>query len=239
MALQLEEPADQSTELTRRGLEQLVLGERLEQRRRGFVVVRPGDQVFGGEHLLELVVKERGLGGRLHVCLRREEADHPCLADDLAVGAHTAHADVVHASASVHGRVGVRLREDQQVAVLDASSQPGFEGVEERGVRERRAAHVRQDAEPATGNRADRPAVRRVVQLVLAIAQEDEVELQQPVQEVDGLAHLLRRIAHGGLTRHLQHVVGSILHRFEVAHDEPDVAKDPSDAVFQIGPRRF
>ena len=229
VTLQLEEPADQPTELTRRCLEQLVLGERLEQGRRGLVIVRAGDQVLCGEHLLELVVKERRLGGRLHVRLRREEADHPCLADDLAVGSHPADTDVVHASATVHGRVGVGLREDQQVAVLDASSQPGIEGVEQRGVGERRAAHVRQDAEPAAGNRADRAAVRRVIQLVLAVAQEDEVELQQPVQEVDGLANLLRRIAHGGLSSHLQHVMGAILHRFEVAHDEPDVAKDPLD----------
>ena len=191
VSLQLEEPADQTTELARRCLEQLVLGERLEQGRRGLVVVRSGDQVFRREHLLELVVKERRLGGRLHVCLRREEADHPCLADDLTVGAHPADADVVHASTTVHGRVRVRLREDQQVAVLDASSQPGIEGVEQRGVGERRAAHIRQDAEPAAGNRADRPAVRRLVQLVLAIAQEDEVELQEPVEEVDRLADLL------------------------------------------------
>ena len=190
-------------------LEQLVLGERLEERRDGLVVVRAGDQVLGREHLLELVMQERRLGGRLHVRLRREQADHPCLADDLAFGAHAPHADVVHARATVHGRVGVGLREDQQVAVLDPASEPGIEAS--------RAAWCRRTSSGSTSDRMpsplpgtalDRAAVGRVDQLVLAVAQEDEVQLQQPVEEVDRLADLLRGVAHGRLACHLAACAG-------------------------------
>ena len=166
--LQLEEPADQPTELARRRLEQLVLRERLEQRRGGLVVVRSRDQVLRRQHLLELVVQERRLGGRLHVRLRREEADHARLADDLAVGTHVSHADVVHARAPMDRRVRVGLREDQQVAVLDAPTESGLERIQQRRVGERRAADVRQDAETAPGRprgsrarRACRPARTR------------------------------------------------------------------------------
>ena len=138
----------------RRRLEELVLGEGLEQLDDGLVVVRAGDQVLGREDLLELVVQERRLGGRLHVRLRREQADQPRLADDLALGAHPPHADVVHARAPVHRRVGVGLREDQQVAVLDAATERRVERVEQRRVGERRASRRR------TGCRARSPGPR-------------------------------------------------------------------------------
>ncbi len=236
--LQLEQPADQPAELAGRRLEQLVLRERLEQRRGGLVVVRSRDQILRGEHLLELVVQERRLRGGLHVRLRREEPDHAGLADDLAVGAHVPYADVVHASAPVDRRVRVGLREDQQVAVLDASAQSRLERVQQRRVGERRPVDVGQDAETAPGRGADGAAIGRVDQLVLAIAQEDEVQLEEPVEEVDRLADLLRGVAHGGEARELQHVVGAILHRLEVAHHQPDVTQDRLDPFFQVGSGR-
>ena len=233
--LQLQEPADQPAELARRRLEQLVLRERLEQRRGGLVVMRSRDQVLRGEHLLELVVQERRLRGRLHVRLRREEPDHAGLADDLAVGVHVPHADVVHARAPMDRRVRVGLREDQQVAVFDAPPQARIERIQQRRFGERRAADVGEDAETAPGRRADGAPIGRVDQLVLAITEEDEVQLEEPVEEVDRLADLLRGVTHGGVARQLQHVVGAILHRLEVAHHQPDVTQDRLDPFLQVG----
>ena len=70
---------------TERG-EQLVLGERVEQRDRGLVVVRALDQVLGREDLAQLAVQQRRLARGLGVGLRGEQAEQPRLADDLAVG---------------------------------------------------------------------------------------------------------------------------------------------------------
>ena len=127
----------------RGGLEELVLREGLEELDDLLVVVRARDQVLGGEDLLQLVVQERRLGGRLHVRLRCEQADQARLADDLALGAHPAYTDVVHPRAAMHGGVRVRLAEHQQVAVLDASPHRGIEGIQQRDLGERRPLDVR------------------------------------------------------------------------------------------------
>ena len=236
VSLQLQQPADQSTELTRGSLEQLVLRERLEQRRGGLVVMRSRDQILRREHLLELVVQERRFRCRLHVRLRREEPDHAGLSDDLAVGVHVPHADVVHPCAPMDRRVRVGLREHQEVAVLDAPAQAGVERIEQRRIGERRAPDIGEDAETAPGRCADRTSVGRVDELVLAVAKEDEVQLEEPVEEVDRLADLLGGVPHGGQTCQLQHVVRAILHRLEIAHHQTDVTQDGPDTVLEIGP---
>ena len=178
--LQLQEPDDQLAELLGRGLEQFVLGEGLEQFDRLLVVVRPRDQVFGGDDLAELVVQEWGLRCRLHVRLRREETDETALPDHPALRIHLANADVVHPRAPMDGGVGVGLAEDQEVAVLDTPADLGRELVQRRGGAERGTFDVEQDAEPSAGNGGDRAPQLRVDQLVFAIAKEHEVQLEQP-----------------------------------------------------------
>ena len=101
------------------------------------------------------------------------------------------HADVVHPCAPMDRRVRVGLREHQEVAVLDAPAQAGIKRIEQRRIGERRATDIGEDAETAPGRCADRASVGRVDELVLAVAKEDEVQLKEPVEEVDRLADLL------------------------------------------------
>ena len=54
---------------------------------------------------------------RARVGLGGEQAEHPRLADDLAVGRDPPHADVVHPHRPVHAREPVGLGDDQQVAL--------------------------------------------------------------------------------------------------------------------------
>ena len=137
-------------------------------------------------------MQQRGLGGGFHVSLGREQPDQARLPHDLAVGVHLAHADVVHARTPVHGRVRVGLAEHQQVPILDATAHGRVQGVQRNGLGERGAPDIGKDAEPTGLHRADRPPLLGIEQLVLAIAEQHEVQLQQPIQEVDGLSHLLR-----------------------------------------------
>ena len=85
LALQREQRHDRAAEVVRRGGEQLVLGERVEQRDRGLVVVRALDQVLGAQDLAQLAVQQRRLARGLGVGLGREQPEHPRLADDLAL----------------------------------------------------------------------------------------------------------------------------------------------------------
>ena len=50
---------------------------------------------------------------------------------------------------------------------------------------------------------------------------------EQPLEEIDGLADFVRRVAHGA-RRERSRVIcrARSMHRLEVAHDEPDVAQD-------------
>jgi hypothetical protein len=75
----------------------------------------------------------------------------------------------------------------------------------------------------------DRPAIGEVEQVVLAVAQQDEVELEQPVEEVDRSAHLFRRVAARGRSSQIHHVPRPLLHRFEVPDDEVHVVQDLPD----------
>jgi hypothetical protein len=198
--------------------------------------VRAGDQVLRRDDLIELVVQQRRLVRRLHVGLAREQADQPRLAEDRAVGAHAAHADVVHPRPAVHRGVRARLRDHQQVAALDPASDVLVELVERRELREGRTLDVGEDPLSAAGHGPDRATLGPVDQLVLAVAHQHEVEVEQPGEEVDGLPDLLRRVPDRRLPGVVDHLPDAILHRLEVAHHEPDVVEDRADALLEVGP---
>ncbi len=233
--LELQQPDDEAADLLGRGLEELVLGERLEEGDDGLVVVRTGDQILGRDQLLELVMEQRRLGRRLHVGLAREQADQSSLADDRPVGIDLADADVVHPRTTVDRRVRLGLRVDQQLPVLDPIADVGRERREQRELRERRGADVREDPQTAAGNRLDRTSLLRLQQLVFAVAEEDEVQLEQPVEELRDLFDDLGWVADLGGARQLHHVPHPVLHRVEVPDHERDVPEDAAHARLEIG----
>ena len=134
------------------------------------------------------------LRGRLHVRLRREQPDHPRLADDPAVGRDPPHPDVVHPGATVHGRGAVRLRVDEEVPALDPLRR--FGSIEDRSTG---CSYVDQPGfdripRPLPATADERAALRQVHERVLAVPEEDEVQVEQPLEERDGLGDLVRRV---------------------------------------------
>ncbi len=99
--------------------------------------------------------------------------------------------------------------------------------------------HVGEDAQAASRHRTDRALVCFALQLVFAVAQQHEVQLQQPLQEVDGLADLLRRVPDGARTGQLDHVPDAFLHRLEVADHQPHVVQDLAHPSLQVGAFRI
>ena len=227
-------PTTSATELLGGRLEQLVTGERFEQLDDLLVVVRAGDQILGRDDLLELVVQQRRLGGRLHVRLRGEQPDQPCLADDLALGRDDAHAHVVHPRAPVHRAVGLRLRDDEELALLDPATHVRIERVQRRRVGERARGHVGEDPQTRVRDGLDRPPLGTVGHPVLAIAEEHEVQLQEPFDEIDRLADLRWGVDGRRLPRDLLHMMHALLHRLEVAHDETHIVQDRPDPPLEV-----
>ena len=190
-ALEREQRDDRAPQVVDRRGEQLVLRERVEQRDRGLVVVRALDQVLGLEHAPQLAVQDRRLGRGLRVGLGREQAEQARLAGQLAVGRDAADADVVHPLAPVDRRARVGLVDDQQLAAGREVAQRLGEVLQRHRRRVRGALLVGQDPEPGARD----AAVRLVLDLVLARAQQHEVAAQQPGQEVDRLADLVGVVA--------------------------------------------
>ena len=211
-ALEREQRDDRAAQVVDRRREQLVLREGVEQRDRALVVVRALDQVLGLEHAPQLAVQDRRLGRRLGVGLGREQAEQARLAGDLAVGRDAPHADVVHPLVAVHRRARVGLVDDQQLARRGERAQRLRELLERDGRGVGGALLVGEDAEAGAGD----AAVRVVLDLVLARAEQDEVAAQQPGQEVDRLADLVGVVARARLAREPDHRLDALGHRAEV-----------------------
>ena len=175
------------------------------------VVVRSLDDARLLEDRVQLLAQDRDLLGVLRVRLRREQAEEAVLAGHAAFGVELLHADVVHAHAAMHARAGVRLGRDQQRSADDAVAQPGRQLVHQDGLRVRRFL-AGQDAEPRVGGGDERAALRRVQQVVRAVAEKDEAAVAQPAQERLDLLDLV------GALRDLARVV-----------------REPGDGVVQCG----
>ena len=232
-ALERQQRADRAAQVLHRGGEQLVLGEGVEQRDRGLVVVRALDQPEALQALAQLAPQQRRLGRGLGVGLGGEQAEHARHAADLAVRRHAAHADVVHPLAPVHRRGGVGLVDQQQVAVERAAAHVVRQLVEADAARlgEGRLGLVGEDAEPGAGDQGD--AV--LAEVVLAGAEEHERPALQPGEEVHDLLDLVGLVARRAGAGELGHRGDPLEHRREVAHHRPHGREHAAHGVLELG----
>ena len=228
--LQVEQANEGLAELLRAGREELVLGEGLEERDERLVVVRPLEEVLGDGDLAELPAEDRRLRGRLHVRLAREDAEQPQQRDRVAALVDALHRDVVHLGVAVDGREAVRLRDDQEVAADQALAQVRLDGAHGDRRRVPRAGVVGQDPEP--GARHDRELP--VGEDVLAVAEQDEVPVEQPLEEGSRLLDLVERVAGGARARRVDHLRHASPHRLVVTDGRLDVAEHEPNARFEL-----
>ena len=235
---------DHRAQVRPRGGEQLVLGERPEDRLGQAVVVGAVDQVLGLEDPAQLVVQQRCLGRRRGIGLGREQADQAQLADHppvspcrlATVPLLEAHAHVVHPHAPVHGRERVGLGDQQEVAVVDAGLDARAQlGDLEAAVGERAGPRVGQQAQPGALDHAQAPLGR----LVLAVAEEGEVALQQPAQEGDRLVDLVERVLAGAEPGVLDHRPDPLAHRGVVGDDAADLGEHVVEAPLELAQLRL
>ncbi len=116
--LQVQQSDDQASQVLLGNAKELVFGKALEDRHDCLVVVRAFYEVLGTSDVFELSAQDGSLGSSLHIRLRREKAQHPRLADGLAIRADVSNADVVHAGSAVHCGEPVGLGNDQQLALF-------------------------------------------------------------------------------------------------------------------------
>ena len=186
---QVQDPHADPVEVVDRDLEQLVAREALEDLDQGLLVVALGGERRALAHGLDLAPQDRYLARARLVGGVRVEPEEAPLAGHVAVGVEALDADVVEIGRAVDRRARVRLGQVDQVGLERPRADRRRQPLE--AVRARLAALLAQDAERGLGPRHERELARLAAQLVLAVAQEDEVVVLEPGQEGARLGDLV------------------------------------------------
>jgi hypothetical protein len=163
--------------------------------------VRVLEEVLGGRDLAQLAPQDRDAARRRHVGLRREEPEQPQQRDGRAVRPDALDRDVVHLHAAMHGRESIRLRDDEQRPAEQPLAQARLDLLDRNGRRVARTRVVGEDAEARPAH--DGQPV--VLEGVLAVAEEGEVSIGEPLEESARLLDLVVGIAGRGRLRGLDH----------------------------------
>ncbi len=197
--LQVEDVQRDREQLVGGGLEELVAGVGLQDLDQVAGVVALGGEAGLGDGLGDLAADHRDPGDRLGVGGGGQQAEEAALAGHIALGVELLDADVVQVGRAVHGGAAVGLGQHQQLAL--AGLGPGRRGEPAEGGRghgvlgEGVGARVgAEHAEAGAGDRLQQVlAVLGLDQVVLAVAEEGEVVVGQPAEQLLCLVHLLGR----------------------------------------------
>ena len=183
-------------ELVGPDLEQLVARIRLEELQDVLAAVGAGREARLVDDLIHRLAQERDLPHRVGVGRCRIEAEESPLSRDATLVVESLHADVVEVGRSVHRRATVRGGEDEDSRLTRALEDLGCEGRTFGGL----VLIGAQDAEARARHRPEELATVVVGEVVLAVAEEREVVVGEPVEECGRLLTL--SVAHGrGPTR--------------------------------------
>ncbi len=177
-----EDPDCDIEQIVGRDLDQQVTRQRLEDVDHPLRVVAVCRERRAVHHAVDLVAQQRNLARTGLVRDRRVEPDEPPLADHGAVLGEALDANVVEVCRPVDGCARVGLRQHQRMWRPRERERLGLERLRRR----RRGAA--QDPQPGAG---DRGQLAGLAQLVLAVAEEREVVLPQPLEERLGLVELV------------------------------------------------
>ena len=177
-------------ELVLRDLEQLVARIRLEDLDERLVVVAAAQETRPLDHALRLAPEHRDLPRARAVGGVRVEPEEAPLAGDLAGRVEALDADVVEVRGPVHGRPRVRLRQVEQA--LLAREPPHLRRQLREAERDRPLVARAQDAEPRAGDGTQHVLPVLGEHVVLAVAEEREVVVAHPLEQVAGLRALVR-----------------------------------------------
>lgn len=181
------------------------------------------------QHLLHLAPHHRHPADGLGVGGGGEESEEAPLADDVAVLVELLDPDVVEVRRPVHGGPAVRLGQHQQPVLAGLGPGVGGQPLEGRADGVALVGRVvrvgAQDAEAGPGDGGEGVVL---AQLVLAVAEEGEVVVGQPAQQLAGLLQLARGEVLGGrLGRQLvRDTDGRVPHLAPVLDGLADVVQD-------------
>ena len=179
------------------------------------------------DHRVGLLAHHRDAGQRLRVGGGAEEPEEAPLPHDLAGLVERLDADVVEVDGPVDGRLGVRLREDQQRLLARLGLDQGRQLPERR----REVLVGTEDPEAGAGDGAEHLVALDVVEAVLPVAQEGEVVVGEPAQQRLALLDLGLRERRRVLLQVLDDDVDLLLHLRPVLDGLTHVAEHLAEGV--------
>ena len=168
-------------QLVARDLEQLVARVGVEDLDQRLLVVAPGRERGALEHSGDLAPQDRHLARLGLVGLVGVEAEEAPLAHHLAVLVEALDAHVVEVGGAVDGGPRVRLGEVEDVRLERERANAGRQLVE--AARALLAARLAQDPEAALGDRVEAQLAVLGHELVVAVAEEGELVVLEPLEE--------------------------------------------------------
>ena len=210
--LQAEHAGGQAVEFILGRLEQLVARQRLEDVLERLATVPVGLEARPAHHVLVALAYQRDVPGAAVVRARGVQAEEALLGHGAPIGVEAEYTDVVHVAGTVHGRARIGLGQHQHLARPACADVVRGQGLERPALAVATAA---QQAQAAVLDRHQQLLPALAPQSVLAIAEEGEVVVRGPAQE------LLRLVARGIAHRQAPaaEVAGHLLH--PLAHHRP------------------
>ncbi len=230
--LQVENAHRHFQQLFTGSLEQFIARQGLEDVHQRLAGMAAGLKPRHLDHLVDLAPHQRGVLATADIGARREQPDQTLFAGDPAFVVEVQDRDVVHVATAMHAGGGIGLGDDDGIVGGGSVTAPT-----ELAQRPNRCLAMLgvHDAQSAVGDRAQHAPVLTVFDDVLAVAQEREVIVGQPLEEV---VRFLARFPGQGLVGFRQlasDLMGAIEHRPEIRHRPPHVAQGSEDALFDLG----
>jgi hypothetical protein len=177
------DPLHRTAHLLDRKREQELDGQRVEGLLRGLVGVRADLDAELLQDRIAAFAQNRDLGAASANRLVRQEPQDLSEAAELAVLVEHLDADAVEATRSMDHRLDLRLVEEDEAGVRESRSNDGRNAFAVNGTREAGAARIAEHSEPGPRLGLQGPVVPLRPRAVLAIAQEDEVVVGEPVEK--------------------------------------------------------
>ena len=231
---EVQDPDSDLEQLFDGDLEQLVARVGLQDLDQGLLVVAARRERGALEHGGHLAAQDRDVARAGVVGGVRVEAEEAPLADHLAVRVKALDTHVVEIGGPVHRGARVRLGHVEQVGLERAAAHCCRKLVE--SARALGALGLSQDAEPRAGHRDEAQVIGvGVLELVFAVAEEREVVVLEPGQELARLGHVAwvgdRWRAGLELLRELER---ALAHLGPVLHRRADLADHPAQVPLDL-----
>ncbi len=179
--VQVDDAAAGAQQLLHARLEQFVARMTLEHVHQRLAVVAHRRHADLVDHALHLVPQQRDLPRAGAVGGGGEQADEAALADDFAASIERLDGDVVEIGGAVHGRHGVRLGHDRKHRLARAAADLALQLSR---LRLRAALAGAQQAEPGPWHGHEAIAGAAAFERIFAVAEEREVVVGQPLEEL-------------------------------------------------------